>query len=89
LRARAHPWEPAGNWLIEGLVSKLLRGDAEATKLLARTCYYILPMANKDGVALGRTRFNALGRDLNRNWDRPADRELLRKTTRSSGGSKP
>jgi hypothetical protein len=76
LRARAHPWEPAGNWLIEGLVSKLLRGDAEAQNLLARTCYYILPMANKDGVALGRTRFNALGMDLNRNWDRPADREL-------------
>ena len=72
LRARAHPWEPAGNWLIEGLVGKLLRGDAEAARLLERTCYYILPMANKDGVANGRTRFNLLGKDLNRNWDQPA-----------------
>jgi hypothetical protein len=33
-------------------------------------------MANKDGVANGRTRFNMLGRDLNRNWDVPADPKL-------------
>jgi hypothetical protein len=30
-------------------------------------------MANKDGVARGRTRFNSRGKDLNREWDRPAD----------------
>jgi hypothetical protein len=29
-------------------------------------------MANKDGVAHGWTRFNAMGKDLNRNWDQPA-----------------
>ena len=33
-------------------------------------------MANKDGVARGRTRFNMQGMDLNRNWDRPADPAL-------------
>jgi hypothetical protein len=76
LRARAHPWEPGGNWVIEGLVARLLRGDAEAQRLLARTCYYILPMANKDGVALGRTRFNLLGKDLNREWNKPVDGAL-------------
>ena len=32
-----------------------------------------MPMANKDGVARGRTRFNVRGKDLNREWDRPAD----------------
>ena len=32
-----------------------------------------MPMANKDGVALGRTRFNALGVDLNRKWDKEPD----------------
>ena len=36
----------------------------------------VLPMANKDGVARGRTRFNLRGRDLNRNWDKPADPEV-------------
>ena len=34
---------------------------------------YVLPMANKDGVARGGTRFNLRGKDLNRNWDKPAD----------------
>ena len=33
-------------------------------------------MANKDGVARGMTRFNVNGKDLNRNWDKPADPEL-------------
>jgi hypothetical protein len=32
-----------------------------------------MSMANKDAVARGRTRFNALGVDLNRQWDLPAD----------------
>jgi hypothetical protein len=40
---------------------------------LEKYCVFILPMANKDGVARGRTRFNMLGKDLNRNWDKPAD----------------
>jgi hypothetical protein len=30
LRARAHAWEPAGNWVVEGLVHRLLEGDADA-----------------------------------------------------------
>ena len=76
LRARAHPWEPAGNWIVEGLVNRLLRGDAEAKQYLERYCVYIMPMANKDGVALGRTRFNLEGKDLNRGWDKPADPQL-------------
>jgi hypothetical protein len=33
-------------------------------------------MANKDGVARGRTRFNMLGKDLNRDWGKPADPAL-------------
>ena len=73
LRARAHAWEPGGNWVVLGLVSRLLEDDAEAKKDLAAYCVYIMPMANKDGVAHGRTRFNLRGKDLNRDWDRPAD----------------
>ena len=76
LRARAHPWEPGGNWVVEGLVQRLLAGDAEAGRFLERFCVYLLPMANKDGVALGRTRFNLRGKDLNRGWDKPADADL-------------
>lgn len=71
LRARAHAWEPAGNWITEGLVNSLLEKDA--AKYLKRYCVYIMPMTNKDGVAHGRTRFNTQGVDLNRKWDKPAD----------------
>jgi hypothetical protein len=73
LRARAHPWEPAGNWVVEGLVRRLLKRDAEAEKCLASYSVCILPMANKDGVERGGTRFNLGGWDLNRKWDQPAD----------------
>ncbi|MBI2947677.1 MAG: peptidase M14 [Verrucomicrobia bacterium] len=76
LRARAHAWEPGGNWVVEGLLRRLLEGDPEARKYLERYCVYVLPMANKDGVALGRTRFNLRGKDLNRNWDKPSDPQL-------------
>jgi hypothetical protein len=76
LRARAHPWESGGNWVVEGLVRRLLRGDDAAKKCLQRYCLWVLPMANKDGVARGRTRFNVQGKDLNRDWDKPADAAL-------------
>lgn len=76
LRARAHPWESGGNWVVEGLIHRFVRNDALARKCLERYCVYILPMANKDGVARGRTRFNLEGEDLNRNWDKPADPRL-------------
>jgi Zinc carboxypeptidase len=76
VRARAHPWESGSNWVAQGLMQRLLRGDDAAQRWLRVYSLYILPMANKDGVALGRTRFNLLGKDLNRNWDKPADPEL-------------
>ena len=76
LRARAHPWESGSNWIVQGLVQRLLRDDPEAKKFLERYTVYIMPMANKDGVARGMTRFNLMGKDLNRNWDTPADAHL-------------
>lgn len=76
LRARAHAWEPGGNWVVQGLIRSLLSNDPIARRCLERYCLYVLPMANKDGVARGGTRFNLLGKDLNRDWDRPADERL-------------
>jgi hypothetical protein len=76
LRARAHPWESGGNWIVEGLVDRLLKSDNDTREFLDRYCVYIMPMANKDGVALGRTRFNFQGKDLNRDWNQPADPQL-------------
>jgi hypothetical protein len=76
VRARAHPWEAGSNWVVQGLIERLLAGDEEITRFLRVYNISVLPMANKDGVARGATRFNLRGMDLNRNWDTPADPEL-------------
>lgn len=76
VRARAHPWESGSSWVAQGLIERLLKDDESAKKFLKVYCLYILPMANKDGVAHGGTRFNLNGKDLNRNWDAPADARL-------------
>lgn len=73
LRARAHPWEAGSSWVMQGLVERLLKDDDAAKTFLKQYVVYVLPMANKDGVARGMTRFNLMGKDLNRNWDAPAD----------------
>jgi hypothetical protein len=74
MRARAHPWEPGGSWIVEGLVRKFLSENSSDWK--KSFCVYIMPMANKDGVERGMTRFNTAGMDLNRKWDRMSDPEL-------------
>lgn len=76
VRARAHPWESGSSWVAQGLIQQLLKQDENARKLLKVFSLSILPMANKDGVARGGTRFNLNGKDLNRNWDAPADPRL-------------
>jgi hypothetical protein len=76
VRARAHPWESGSSWVAEGLIRRLLRDDDAAKKFRGQYAVYMLPMANKDGVARGMTRFNVRGKDLNRNWDKPADPNL-------------
>lgn len=73
LRARAHAWEAGGNWIVEGLIRRSLGEDEQAQRFRKNCCLWIMPMANKDAVARGRTRFNLLGKDLNRDWETPAD----------------
>ena len=73
IRGRVHPWEPGGNWVIEGIIDKLLENSKEVKGFLKNYSVYILPMANIDGVARGVPRFNMLGSDLNRGLDKPAD----------------
>lgn len=76
IRARAHPWEAGGNWVVDGLIKSLLKDGGDNKRYLKKYCLYVMGMANKDGVAHGRTRFNLMGMDLNRNWDKPADPKL-------------
>jgi hypothetical protein len=73
IRVRAHPWEPGGNWVSEGIIGKLLQRTEEADQFLKRFCVYILPMTNIDGVVHGKARYNMNGMDLNRGLEAPAD----------------
>jgi len=74
VRARAHPWEPGGSWVMEGFITELIKARAENRQ--KDMCFYLIPMANKDGVARGMTRFTPSGMDLNRGWDKDFDPEL-------------
>ncbi|HEY3322978.1 MAG TPA: M14 family zinc carboxypeptidase [Planctomycetota bacterium] len=78
LRARCHPWETGGSWVFEGLARFLTSDDAQAAEIRKQICFCVMPMANKDGVYRGMTRFNIRGMDLNRNWlvDKPIDAAL-------------
>lgn len=74
IRARSHPWEPGGNWVIEGLINECLKLNAENPEVLRDILSFdIIPMANKDGVARGMTRFNVMGIDLNRGLSKQPD----------------
>ena len=73
LRARAHAWEAGGNWVVQGMIRRLLRDDEAARRYRRRYRIDVMPMANKDGVVRGYTRFNVNGMDLNRKWDRMSD----------------
>jgi hypothetical protein len=78
VRAAAHPWESGGTWFVDGMMAHLTCGDPSVKDSLNKTCFCIMPMANKDGVWRGMSRFNVRGMDLNRNWfkDSPADPTL-------------
>ena len=47
IRARAHPWEAGGNWVVQGLIRTLLRGNAESARYLKKYCLYICPWPTK------------------------------------------
>ncbi len=70
--ARQHPSETMASYFVEGLVERLLdlRDDAVA-RLLERAVIHIVPDMNPDGTALGHTRANAAGANLNREWVAP------------------
>jgi murein tripeptide amidase MpaA len=71
--ARQHPGETMAEWLVEGLLDRLLDpADPVARELRAASTLWIVPNMNPDGVARGHLRNNAAGANLNRAWDAPS-----------------
>lgn len=70
--ARQHPGETMAEWLIEGLLERLLdTNDPVSRRLLRVATFYVVPNMNPDGTARGHLRCNALGVNLNRQWNEP------------------
>lgn len=71
--ARQHPGETMAEWLVEGLLNRLLDPqDPTSRALLDRATFYVVPNMNPDGAVLGNLRTNAAGANLNREWQDPS-----------------
>ena len=70
--ARQHPGETMAEWWMEGFLERMLDPISAISKdLLARAVFYVVPNMNPDGSARGHLRTNAVGVNLNREWDTP------------------
>ncbi|MDV6331261.1 M14-type cytosolic carboxypeptidase [Asticcacaulis sp. 201] len=67
--ARQHPGESMAEWWMEGALEALTDGNASA--LLEAATIYVVPNMNPDGSARGHLRTNAVGVNLNREWETP------------------
>ena len=72
ITARQHPGETMAQWWMEGFLERLLDPTDElALKLLDQVTLNIVPNMNPDGSARGHLRTNAVGTNLNREWQTP------------------
>ena len=73
ITARQHPGESRVEWLVEGLLDRLLGEDyGGARQVLDKAVFYIVPNMNPDGSVRGHLRTNAAGVNLNREWQTPS-----------------
>ena len=72
LYARQHPGESQAEWWMEGALDKLTDPDDPVSRNLLKHCtFHIVPNMNPDGSKRGHLRTNAVGTNLNREWDNP------------------
>ncbi len=70
IHGRIHPSESPSSWHLEALIDKIIEDETGA---LANTIFYVVPIINPDGVALGRSRTNRRGVNMEYNYNRQAD----------------
>ncbi len=70
--ARQHPGETMAEWWMEGMVNRLVdHSDPVVNAMLDKAVIYLVPNMNPDGSRRGHLRTNAVGSNLNREWDNP------------------
>ncbi|GAA4044423.1 M14 family metallopeptidase [Parerythrobacter jejuensis] len=73
LYARQHPGESMAEWWMEGALEVLTdASDALARALRQKCSFHIVPNCNPDGSRRGHLRTNAVGTNLNREWESPS-----------------
>lgn len=73
ITGRQHPGETMAEWFIEGLLLRLLdETDTVGRALLDKVVFHIVPNMNPDGSIRGHLRTNAIGVNLNREWQTPS-----------------
>jgi murein tripeptide amidase MpaA len=73
LYARQHPGESMAEWWMEGALEALTDSADPVGRALRQRCrLHIVPNANPDGSRRGHLRTNAIGVNLNREWDNPS-----------------
>ena len=72
LYARQHPGESMAEWWMEGALDALTDPADPVGRTLRQRCrLHVVPNANPDGSRRGHLRTNAIGVNLNREWDNP------------------
>ena len=72
LFGRQHPGESMAEWWMEGALDALTdAANPHARRLRAAARLHVVPNVNPDGSRRGHLRTNAVGVNLNREWDNP------------------
>lgn len=71
IHGRIHPSETPCSWALEGLIEFLLEENQFSRSLRDNAVFYILPFSNPDGVALGYSRCDAIGVNMEINYNQP------------------
>lgn len=72
LYARQHPGESMAEWWMEGALEVLTDPTDSVGRALRQQCtFHIVPNCNPDGSRRGHLRTNAVGSNLNREWNTP------------------
>ncbi|WP_298917299.1 M14-type cytosolic carboxypeptidase [uncultured Algimonas sp.] len=70
--ARQHPGESMAEWWMEGFLARLTDPEDKVAQDIRRKARFrIVPNMNPDGSFRGHLRTNAVGSNLNREWDTP------------------